>query len=167
MIEQLHKINNLSVSRYKLTLPKQIALNQTYAKAYMNHIFFWASLNKVILHSTSKKILTAPELYGSQNLALSCMAGQTPTVVKSKLSVAAFKVMVGALIGATCHIRKDRMQLFCYKWSFLAAAEELTGSIHTNAIGLKNVFIFELDQLDYKAFEPLPGLYIQFSIQKN
>lgn len=168
MLEQLTKIDATCLNRYRLTLPSSNQANIDYPKAYVNHMMFWADLHKIGLHCTSKTILTAPELYGSLSFVFSCASGQTPKTLKSKKSVAAFKVMAGALVGAKCSLRKRRLQAFRYKWAFLAAGVDLsgtgTGSSATGSLGLglENVFIFELESLDYRAFEPLPGFDIQF-----
>lgn len=142
-----------------------------YPAAYHNHMLFWSGfnhfspcLNKIILHSTSSTICATPELYGSLNLALSCCGGQTPHAVKSRKSVAAFKVMAGTLVGGRCVLRRTRT--FCYKWTFLSAAAfdlEQRAFKNSNAVGT-SFFTFECGLYDYKAFEPLPGLYVQFDL---
>ena len=146
--------------------------------AYHNHMLFWSGFNhysspclrKIILHSTSSTICATPELYGSLNIALSCSSGISPHPVKSRKSVAAFKVMAGALVGGRNVLRSSsRMHAFCYKWTFLSAAafEEKAFFTRTaaafkssNSVGT-SFFTFECGLYDYKAFEPLPGLYVQ------
>lgn len=163
MINQLKHHNYLSLQRYSLTLPYKLLTNQQYPKAYVNHSYFWSTFSKVVIHSTSKKLLNTPELYGPLSLAFSCMSTQTPIMVKSKMSVSAFKVMSGSLIGSKSHLRGNRLTAFCYKWTFLSAAvEDLKGQLIANSLGLRNLFVFELDQLDYRGFEPLSGLEIGF-----
>ena len=159
--------------RYTLTLPKIPITNTKYSKAYLDHMLRWPvftgedrpvqGLNKVLLHSTSAKICAMPELYGSLHLALStCCGGQTPKTVKSRKSVSAFKVMAGTLVGGRVTLRSTGpLHAFCYKWAFLAPSEDLRGPRCTSSIGT-GFFVFELGRLDYKAFEPLPGLYVQF-----
>lgn len=147
--------------------------------AYRNHMLFWSGFNhfspclsKIVLHSTSGTICATPELYGSLNLALSCSGGMTPHAVKSRKSVAAFKVMAGTLVGGRSVLRSpSRMRAFCYKWTFLSAAafEEKVPSRsdrafkNSNSVGT-SFFTFECGLYDYKAFEPLPGLYVQFDL---
>jgi ribosomal protein L5 len=123
---------------------------------------FSARLNKIVLHSTSSTICATPELYGSLNVALSCCGGQTPQALKSRKSVAAFKVMAGTLVGGRCVLRRTA-HTFCYKWTFLSAAvfDQPRSSTSSSAVGT-NFFTFEVGLYDYKAFEPLPGLYVQF-----
>lgn len=146
--------------RYHLTLGAPAA-NLKYPKAYLNHMLRWPSLKKIILHSTSARVCATPELYGSLNLALSSCGSRTPHAVKSRKSVAAFKVMAGTLVGGRCVLRKGALSAFSYKWSFLSASEDLQGPARSSSIGT-GFFVFELGLLDYKAFEPLPGLYVQF-----
>jgi len=180
--QQLKYIYNLGVKRYELTVPlylpsikvknknqkKEVAFHGYYPKAYLNHMWFWNRFKKVIIHSTSKKLLHTPELYGSLNLAFSCIACQTPQMIRSKQSIAAFKVMSGTLVGATSHLRNEKLQEFCYKWSFLAASSlDLKGHDKSKTVGLTNLFVFELDKLDYKEFEPLSGLDISFDLGKH
>ena len=114
---------------------------QKYPKAYVNHMLGWqgfqptqTGINKIILHSTSGILCTTPELYGSLSLALSCISGnQTPRAVKSKRSVAAFKVITGTLVGARSTIRSALD--FCYKWTFLSASEHLNGRVASASVG--------------------------------
>jgi hypothetical protein len=167
-------LNQLSfcIQRYHLSLQAPNS-NLKYPKAYLNHMLSWRRPgltqrhqsrrggNKIVLHSTSAKVCAHPELYGCLNLALSCCGSQTPQAVKSRKSVAAFKVMAGTLVGGRSVLRKATLQAFRYKWTFLSASEDLRGPAKTRSIG-SGFFVFELGLLDYKAFEPLPGLYIQF-----
>jgi ribosomal protein L5 len=171
--QQMHK---KTIGRYELVLPllEQPAYSLAYPKAYLTHIQFWNKMEKGVIHSTSKALLVEDEmseLYGSLSLALSIMSVQTPKFVKSKKSVAAFKVMKGMLTGSTSHLRKKRLLGFCYKWVFLGASLELTGSFPVGqakshgSLGLTNLFVFELDELDYICFEPLSGLDIGFELK--
>lgn len=153
-----------------------------YPAAYHNHMLFWSgfnsfspSLNRVVLHSTSSTICATPELYGCLNLALSCCGGQTPHAIKSRKSIAAFKVMSGTLLGGRCDLRSSRTRTFCYKWAFLSAGafdeNVLKNSVQSTTRSFKRAtcvgtsfFTFECGLYDYKAFEPLPGLYVQFDL---
>jgi ribosomal protein L5 len=135
-------------------------------KAYLNHMQFWQALNKTTVHGCSKKLLSMPELYASFSLALTCASCQTPSYVKSKMSVAAFKMMRGSVLGSRCALRGSRQINFCYKWSFLAPSADFKLSAKASTgVGLNNIFVFELDILDYDAFEPLPGLELSFDLK--
>ena len=164
-------INN---QRYGLRLPYEIIYTEpTNPKAHINHNFYWNSLssiqikrnsNKIMLHSTSNIICSMPELYPNLNFALSSCAMQTPTIVKSKKSVAAFGVMKKDLMGAIVTLRKRYRMLFCYKWSFLLTA---IANLNTKISNRPNIIgtyftLFELSTLDYKATQFLPGLNITF-----
>lgn len=155
--------------------------------AYRSHMLFMPGfdhfsprIKKIVLHSTSGIICHTPELYGSLNLALSCICGRTPEALKSRKSVAAFKVMAGTLVGGRCVLRSHFMaRMFGYKWAFLCAAvgtiKEDTHAKNalfkpqgrfagpTTAVGT-DFFSFECGLYDYKAFEPLPGLYVQYDL---
>jgi hypothetical protein len=173
MDQQLKLISTATLGRYKLLLPWHCTTPRSSLKgphyapkqsqAHLGHMQFWGALNKITVHSTSKKLLNFSELYGCFHLALTCITCQSPHVVKSKISVASFKMMRGNVLGVGCNLRNKRRVNFCYKWSFLGPAANITSNTRpSHAVGLDNVFVFELDQLDYVAFEPLPGLDLSF-----
>lgn len=169
MVDQLKFNINQTIKRYELLLsgstnPK----HSKYAKAYLNHMQLWTKTNKIVVHTTSKKLLLNPELYAAFNIAVACITTQTPRMVKSKQSISSFKMMKNNVLGTSCYLRNSGYYNFCYKWAFLAAScNSLASSKPGTAIGLDNVFVFELDQYDYTTFEPLPGLDIHFDKKPN
>lgn len=163
-------------------LGKTLAKDYLYAdatKAHLNHPRLWASIKQIILHATTKKLLSQSELYTAFYKCF-CCCGQTPKLIKSSQPIAAFKVIKGAVVGAQSHLHKKAARLFCYKWSFLSAElstsqllmkgqtnfqkqKDTNGVIHQGSIGISNVFIFpELDKLDYTLFQPIPGFDLTF-----
>lgn len=156
---------------------------QHLSKAYLNHSALWSAVDKVTLHATCKKLLTHMDLYSVFNLALCCFGNQTPQMIKSKKSIAAYKVMKGTLTGTCSQLRKQKQRNFSYKWCFLAPELQsiaLAANITLHAkkkhqaceanhcanggLGINNVFIWpELDAFDYAAFSQMPGLDVTFS----
>ena len=148
-------------------------------KAHFNHPKLWNGITKIILHTTTKKLLTQNQLYTAFYKCFSC-CGQTPRLIKSNRSIAAFKVIKGAIVGAQSHLHKKAGRLFCYKWSFLSAElpavqlvmkdqiylqkkKDMTNELNQVSIGINNIFIFpELDKLSYDLFQPIPGFDLTF-----
>lgn len=147
-------------------------------KAHFNHPKLWNNIKQIVLHATTKKLLAQSELYTAFYKCF-CCCGQTPRLIKSSQSIAAFKVIKGAVVGAQSHLHKKTARLFCYKWSFLSA--ELTAlqllikegvylqkkgddiGLNQASIGINNIFIFpELDKLNYSLFQPISGFDLTF-----
>jgi len=176
MNQQLKLFYATTFGRYKLLLPqcpggqrKRKLLNWVHMPAHLGHAQLWDVLNKVTVHSTSEKLLSMPLLYRHFNMALTCICFQKPRAVKSKVSMASFKMMRGSVLGVKCCLRRKHMLNFCYKWCFLAPAaidepDSKQGPSLANcplSIGLSNVFVFELEY-QYYAFSTLPGLELSF-----
>lgn len=176
----------LIVDNYKncknINLEKQTIKSNTYVnatKAHFNHPKLWNNITQIVLHATTKKLLSQSDLY-TAFYKFFCCCGQTPRLIKSRQPIAAFKVIKGAVIGAQSHLHKKAVRLFCYKWSFLSA--ELTTlqllikdqinlqkkkdsriALNQGSIGINNIFIFpELDKLNYSLFQPIPGFDLTF-----
>ena len=142
-------------------------------KAHSNHPKLWNEITKIILHTTTKKLLTHTQLYPAFYKCFGC-CGQTPRLIKSNRSIAAFKVIRGAIVGAQSHLHKKTARLFCYKWYFLSAElntlkldlqkkKNSSSALTQVSIGINNIFIFpELDKLSYDLFQPIPGLDLTF-----
>lgn len=147
--------------RYELYLPHVATFNNPSAvRARLNHAMFWhpSKTTKVVVHSNSKKLISQTDLYASFYLALAVISSQSPKLIKSKQSISGFKMMQNTALGACVHLRHHKGVLFCYKWTFLSPnAAILTHGNASNALGVNNMFGFELDSLDYDAFETLPG----------
>lgn len=137
------------------------------------HSAQWLCIEKICLHVTSKKLLEKLELYNTFYHALSCIgSGQSPVLRKSKRSVAAYKLIKGHPIGVSSSLRNSKKLNFCYKWFFMVPAVNRLKTVlqhklfttNTTSItfGLDNIFIFELDRLNYDTFEPMTGLDIIF-----
>nr|YP_010003128.1 ribosomal protein L5 [Ulva torta]AZP40240.1 ribosomal protein L5 [Ulva torta] len=148
-------------------------------KAHLNHPKLWDSITQVVLHATTKKLLSQSGLYTALYKCF-CCCGQTPRLIKSRQPIAAFKVIKGAVVGAQSHLHKKAARLFCYKWSFLSAElgtfkllikdqinlqtkKDTDTVINQGSIGINNIFIFpELDKLNYSLFQPIPGFDLTF-----
>lgn len=171
MSDKYQQINTLTIARYELLFPldqKGRPVQQhklLYEKAFLNHMQFWNKINKVAIHSTSKKLLKNPGVFGALSLVLSCLGGQDPKLVKSKKSIAAFQVMKNTLIGANSNLRNRRLRAFCYKWSLLAASLEQIGPWR-ESLGVTNTkgLLIELDKLDQAS---VSGLDIVFEFKGN
>ena len=77
------------------------------------------TLEKIVLHSTSGKLLRSPSDCAVLDLAFSTISSQSPRAVYSRKSIAGFKLAKGALLGMKAtlnHIAKDELY---YKWYFL------------------------------------------------
>jgi ribosomal protein L5 len=133
-------------------------------------------IEKICLHVNSKQLLSQIELYNTFYQTLSCIsAGQSPQQIKSKRSLAAYKVIKGHTMGASSNLRKHKMRGFYYKWFFIAPSldgsksqlkSKLTSVTQRNlSIGVDNIFIFELDRLNYSTFETMAGLDITFCLK--
>jgi ribosomal protein L5 len=140
------------------------------------HGQYWYAIEKICLHVNSKQLLSQIELYNTFYQTLSCIsAGQSPQQVKSKRSLAAYKVIKGHTMGASSNLRKHKMLGFNYKWFFIAPSlngsksqlkSKLTSAVQSNlSIGVDNIFIFELDRLNYSTFETMAGLDITFCLK--
>lgn len=148
-------------------------------KAHLNHPKLWGSITQIVLHATTKKLLSQSELYTAFYKCF-CCCGQTPRLIKSSQPIAAFKVIKGAVVGAQSHLHKKAVHLFCYKWSFISAElstlqlpmkdqtnlqkkKDSNIAINQGSIGINNIFIFpELDKLNYTLFQPIPGFDLTF-----
>lgn len=172
---------NQTYLRYELYLPRheQPKLNQ--AKSYLSHNQFCPWTQGIVVHTTCKTLLNHPERYGSFSMALHIASGQQARLVKSKQSLASFKMMQNQALGCCACLRKLTRLHFSYKWAFLApgqadatskkaftAASSLVPNTRLNAgvpqadLGLNNVFVFELDHLDYGLFEFMHGLDLSY-----
>lgn len=171
------KLTNLTyVTKKKPTLKQ--TNNKMLTKAYLNHCCLWTCTEVITLHASSKKLVNHYEHYGVFNLALTCFGNQTPQIIKSKKSIAVYKVMKGALSGTNVQLRKTKQINFCYKMCFLAPElEKLTFAAKVSATqttivnsgyGINNVFIWpELDGFDYTALCQMPGLDVTLSIKNK
>ena len=174
LIEDNYK-NSKTINQPKWPLKKSIYVNAT--KAHFNHPKQWDRIKQIVLHTTTKKLLAQNQLYTAFYKSF-CCCGQTPRLIKSSRSIAAFKVIKGAVVGAQSNLHRKAVRLFCYKWSFLSA--ELTPlqlliknpinlqkkdstMLNQASIGINNIFIFpELDKLNYNLFQPIPGFDLTF-----
>nr|AKF33556.1 ribosomal protein L5 [Ulva sp. UNA00071828] len=172
-----HYNNCKNVNLEKMSTKENRYINTT--KAHFNHPKIWGNITQIVLHTTTKKLLTQNQLYTAFYKCF-CCCGQTPRLIKSSRPIAAFKVIKGAVVGAQSHLHRKAARLFCYKWSFLSA--ELTAlqlltknQIYSQlrkgyykvpsqaSIGINNIFIFpELDKLNYNLFQPIPGFDLTF-----
>ena len=172
---------NQTYLRYELYLPRheQFKLNQT--KAYLSHNQFCPWTQNIVVHSTCKTLLNQPERYGSFSMALHIASGQQTRCVKSKQNLASFKMMQNHALGCIGCLRKLTRLNFSYKWAFLAPGQvnsnpkkawvpvtnvrsdtKLNSEGAKAQLGLNNVFVFELDHLDYGLFEFIPGLDLSY-----
>nr|YP_025777.1 ribosomal protein L5 [Tupiella akineta]AAQ18736.1 ribosomal protein L5 [Tupiella akineta] len=148
-------------------------------------------LEKIILHSSSGKLLQAPSSSTTIDLAFSTVGCQTPTKVYSRRSIAGFKLSKSALLGAKATLRNLAKYDFFYKFYFLGAGEtnvtamtrqsritlgeqklaapyglqsiQQQPNLSTTSLAVKNVFLFnELDSLDYDVFSNMAGFEIVF-----
>lgn len=133
----------------------------------------YGRLEKICLQSNSRLLLNQIELYNTLYQTLSCVSGaQCPQPIKSKHSEAGFKLLKGHTFGAACHLRKKKMLGFSYKWFFIAPCLDSLkhasnyDTFEKNLVcGINNVFIFELDRLNYQTFELMTGLDIAFNFK--
>jgi ribosomal protein L5 len=154
-------------------------------KAYLNHPAFWTHLSKIIIHCNSKRLIEQSAYYGGLNLALTCIGTQTPCLIKSKKSVAVFKMFKNSPMGAVNNLRNKNIIGFCYKWTFLCPFIDLKNPTNfslpnllfipfkegqskgqKNSIGIKNVLAFPELNFNYQLFQSLSGLEIGFQ-KKN
>jgi hypothetical protein len=80
-------------------------------------------LEKIILHSSSGRLLQSPSNSTTIDLAFSTVGCQTPTKVYSRKSIAGFKLSKFALLGAKTTLRNLAKYAFFYKFYFLGAGE--------------------------------------------
>ena len=140
-------------------------------------------VDKIILHSSTGKLLQTPSGSAVISSAFSTIACQTPTKVYSRKSVSGFKLSKSSLLGAKTTLRNLAKLEFYYKWFFLGPGNsEVKGNtlfkpdvlkqgnklsfnhhIYNCSLPIKNVFIFtELSRLDYDTFSNMSGFEIQF-----
>lgn len=175
--ELTRNLGNRSALRnvYKDVLNQHEIQNKTVCFTHCSH---WGHLNKLCLHVHSSKLLTQPELYTTFYQALACVgSGQSPRVIKSKMSISAYKVIKGSLVGTSSTLRSNRMYDLCYKWFFISASLEqskaglnsllFTNNFQNTIVGIGNIFIFEVDRLNYDTFEPMSGLELVYHINKS
>ena len=75
-------------------------------------------------------------------------------------------MMQNTVLGSCVHLRHHNRILFGYKWAFIAPnASAFAHAQAGSALGVKNMFGFELDSLDYDAFENIPGCDIQWDFK--
>lgn len=167
MITSILYVCERTFSRYELYLPRvdYETHKGAYAKERLAHAIFWHpnKINKVVVHSNSKKLINQNDLYASLFLALAIISAQSPRIIKSKQSISGFKMMQNTVLGSCVHLRHHNRIWFCYKWAFLGPNAGLFSQGKTgSALGFKNMFAFELDSLDYDAFEAIAGCDVQW-----
>lgn len=182
---------NQTYLRYDLLLPsyEQTGLDQS--QAYLSHNQFCPWTRKLVIHSTCKTLLNYPERYGSFNMALHIASGQYAKLVKSKQNLASFKMMLNHVLGCSGCLRRQSRLNFSYKWAFLAPGQAVSESpvekplnpIKPESLrskskfkfkfkgceaqcGLSNIFVFELDHLDYGLFEFIHGLDLSYGLSQ-
>lgn len=174
---------NQTYLRYELLLPRheQTSLNQ--AGSYLSHDQFCLCTQNIVVHSTCKTLLNHPERYGSFSMALHIAIGQQARLVKSKQNLASFKMMKNHVLGCSGCLRSLNRLNFSYKWAFLAPGQatsnvnlkkplslalkdlsdtKLKAKAPKVQLGLNNIFVFELDHLDYSLFEFIHGLDLSY-----
>lgn len=142
------------------------------------------TLQKIVLHSNSGKLLVDPSNSSNIDLAFSTISCQTPSKIYARKNVSGFKLSKNALLGIQANLRCINAYEFFYKWLFIAASELKSNSkIHKNykvlkfkkkvnniniIFALNNVFVFnELDSLDYHIFSNLSGFEIKYLFNSN
>ena len=155
--------------RYELYTPNclQKQALMSLPKAHLNHAMFWHDkVSKVTVHTNSKKLLDENFLYAVFSLACETMTCQSPSLVKTKVSISSFKMMKNTALGSRVHLRRQQKLNFCYKWAFLSPYALGTKKMPAkSSLGLNNLFAFELGSLDYDAFELIPGCDISFDFK--
>lgn len=130
------KANFVAKPQWPGSRDRQVFKQPVWTKGYLNHSALWHVIDNITLHATSKKLLNHMELYSVFNLTLCCFGNQTPQMIKSKKSIAAYKLMKHTLIGTCSQLRKRKQRNFSYKWFFLAAELQsiaLTANVQHNA----------------------------------
>jgi hypothetical protein len=90
-------------------------------------IFSFARQKKIIMHSSSCKVMQSNSFYPTViDLAFSTIGCQTPTAVYSRKSIAEFKVAKDSIVGSKTTLRSLLRYDFYYKLYFLAAAIKLS-----------------------------------------
>lgn len=153
--------------RYELYTPNYVQKQTLMSLPALNQAMFWIhKASKVTVHTNSKKLLEENFLYAVFSLACETMACQSPSLVKTKVSISSFKMMKNTALGSRVHLRRQRRLNFCYKWAFLspyALGKKMPAS--NGSLGLNNLFAFELGCLDYDAFELIPGCDLSFDFK--
>jgi hypothetical protein len=134
-------ISDKKVDSFDATLQSESVNNQKYIKVLVNDGSQMDSygLEKIILHSSSGKLLQSPSNSAIIYLAFSTVSCQTPTKIHSKNSIAGFKLSKFALLGAKTTLRNLAKYDFYYKFFFLGASEtSVTAMIRQSRITLSN-----------------------------
>jgi hypothetical protein len=128
--------------------------------AHLNHPLNWSGFSKVVLHAASQEIVLANSLYAYIGLAFACVGGQTPSLIKSKQSIAQFHLIKGSLMGGFSVLRKKHLLQYQYKLCWLgpnACAHWYGANQIRRSVGLQYFAFPEPDLLDYHAFDTLKG----------
>lgn len=96
-------------------------------------LFKSVSLDKIILHYNSGKLLQSPSNSTIVDLAFSTIACQTPTKIYSRKSIAGFKLSKFALLGAKTTLRSLAKYEFYYKFYFLGSSSQTLANSATSS----------------------------------
>jgi len=131
--------------------------------AYLNHPLNWScksKASKVIVHAASEKLVNVNAYFTPLTLGFACVGGQSPSTIKSKKSVAAFKLVKNSFMGGLSSLRRKHLLQFQYKFSWISPNS--CSNLNGRSIGIKYLVFPELDLIDYYAFETLQGFELHF-----
>ena len=104
--------------------------NENALSKIRSNILYDLNLDKIILHSSSGKLLRTPSDCAIIDLAFSTISSQKPKLLYSRSSIAGFKLTQKALLGAMVTLRGLSKLEFYYKWFFLGAGEPYKFSLN-------------------------------------
>ena len=103
--------NKLNYNRYKYFYD-QIIRKEFIYKNNFNNLYEIPIIKKITIQSTSKHIVDNKKHILSLIYALKLITGQKPLLIKSKKSIASFKIREGMIIGVKVILRKENLYNF-------------------------------------------------------
>jgi large subunit ribosomal protein L5 len=121
------------------------------------------TINKVVLHTSTKQIIKNKKNAIPSQLALSLLAGQKPKSIYAKKSVAVFQLRKGQFLGWKITLRNLRMYQFLQKLVILALPQQRGfGGFQSSISGKNGNF-----HLGYNRLPAFPELESHFNILDN
>lgn len=129
-------------------------------------------ISKIIVSTSSRKVLVDHVLLTSFIVALNLITGQVPVKTKSRKSIANFKLRSSQLMGCKVNLQAAKLDFFVDKllsivFPKIREFESLECSETDNnqkslTISLKDLFLFPELEENYDLFENLNGIDITF-----
>ena len=165
--------NKLNYNRYKLFYSSIIRKEFIYRNSF-NNLYQIPKISKITIQSTSKHIVDNKKHILSLVYALKLITGQKPLLIKSKKSIASFKIREGMIIGVKVILRNENLYNFLDNFITLVLPKKKKFvKIDTNKKGLAfNLGIDDIkkfNEIEYNSFlfKKFYGLNVNIDFNKK